>query len=330
MVIVATFTSIINQLLPEPHAGLLSGILFGTKATLSKELTDALITTGTLHIVALSGTNITILTGIINFSLLWLVGRRWASALTILLITGFIWFVGPSASVIRAGIMGGISLLAIIFGRQTWGLLAWMLAVSTMLLLNPAWISDLSFQLSAMATLGIILFGGRKEQGAQVALPEVAGEAMKTSAGSPDGEPTKFSLASLFGDGEPEDSKGYFSEDGSKFSLATSGGASSGVFHWIWSLIRENLHLTLAAQVFTIPIIFWYFHRVSLISPIANVLIGWLIQPLTVVGLVVAIAGWIFLPLGQVIAWGAWVGLQYLLTVVMLLSKVPGASIGSP
>ncbi len=170
MITVTTFTSILNQLLPEPHAGLLAGILFGTKATMSRELTDALIRTGTLHIVALSGTNITILTGIINFSLLWLVGRRFASALTILLITGFIWFVGPSPSVIRAGIMGGISLLAIIFGRQTWGLLAWMLAVSTMLLLNPEWITDLSFQLSAMATLGIILFGGKA--GAEVARPK--------------------------------------------------------------------------------------------------------------------------------------------------------------
>lgn len=278
MITVVTFTSIINQLLPEPHAGLLSGILFGTKATMSKELTDALIRTGTLHIVALSGTNITILTGIINFSLLWLVGRKFASVLTILLITGFIWLVGSSPSVIRAGIMGGISLLAIIFGRQTWGLLAWMLAISTMLLLNPVWITDLSFQLSAMATLGIILFGGKSQTENQKLDHRI-----------------------------------------SNFQRLTS---------FFCSLISDNLRLTLAAQVFTIPIIFWYFHRISLISPVTNLLIGWIVPPLTVLGLGTAVAGLVFWPLGQLLAWFAWVPLQYLITVVELTSRVPGASVG--
>ena len=58
----ATFVEIINRVLPEPHAGLLSGILFGIKASISTELYDALVITGTLHIAALSGMNITILT----------------------------------------------------------------------------------------------------------------------------------------------------------------------------------------------------------------------------------------------------------------------------
>ena len=92
--------------------------------------------------------------------------------------------------------------------------------------------------------------------------------------------------------------------------------------------VKDNLHLTLAAQTFTIPLILWYFHRISLISPVANVLIGWIVSPLTVAGLLTSILGWIFLPLGQVVAWGAWVGLEYLIIVVTLLAKIPGASIG--
>ena len=96
----------------------------------------------------------------------------------------------------------------------------------------------------------------------------------------------------------------------------------------LWQLIKDNLRLTLAAQVFTIPLIFWYFHRLSLISPIANLLIGWMIAPLTVLGLGTAVAGLIFLPLAQLLAWFAWVPLQYLITVVEMTSKVPGASVG--
>ncbi|MBI5449487.1 ComEC/Rec2 family competence protein, partial [Candidatus Gottesmanbacteria bacterium] len=217
MVTIATFTALINQLLPEPHAGLLAGILFGAKAALSKELVAGLTTTGTLHIVALSGMNITILAGLVNMTLLRFIKRRVASLVTIMLIVGFIFFVGPSPSIIRAGIMGAISLLAIVSGRQTWGLLSWMLAISTMILLNPSWITDLSFQLSALATLGMILFGGK------IASPEV-----------------------------PQDSLFLF-----------------------WNIVEDNLRLTLSAQVFTIPLIFLHFHRISLISPITNLLIGW-------------------------------------------------------
>src|SRR3990170_8905563 len=110
---VESATGIINQLLPEPHAGLLAGIVFGTRATLSKELTDALIKTGTLHIIALSGMNITIMTGLVESMLRPLVSRRLAILITIVLIIMFIVFVGPSPSIIRAGIIGCIGLIAI-------------------------------------------------------------------------------------------------------------------------------------------------------------------------------------------------------------------------
>lgn len=334
MVSVVTFTSILNQLLPEPHAGLLAGILFGTKATMSRELTDSLIRTGTLHIVALSGTNITILTNLVNLSLLWLVGRRWASVLTIALITGFIWFVGPSPSVIRAGIMGGISLIAVIFGRQTWGLLTWMLAVSTMLLLNPGWISDLSFQLSAMATLGIILFGKPQNNAEQYTEPRgrSAGETILRSTEDPPQKALQ-ELFPWFGGGaslsEEREDLGEL-RGVSRASPKNTLLPRSLLLGYVplWRLIRDNLRLTLAAQVFTIPIIFWYFHRVSLISPVTNLLIGWIVPPLTVLGLGTAVAGLVFWPFGQLLAWFAWVPLQYLITVVEWTSRVPGASIG--
>src|SRR5450759_2989190 len=113
MVTVATFTSVINQVLPEPHAGLLAGILLGTKNTLSKDFLAALTTTGTLHIIALSGMNISILADLSITTFLRVVSRRVASLLTILIIIGFVWFVGVSPSVIRAAIMGCLTLFAV-------------------------------------------------------------------------------------------------------------------------------------------------------------------------------------------------------------------------
>jgi competence protein ComEC len=254
---VATFTSILNQLLPEPHAGLLNGILFGTKATLSRDLYDALVATGTLHIVALSGMNITILESIIAKTLGYMLNKRVTGFLTILLIIGFIWFVGLSPSVIRAGIMGSMALISVIFGRQKWSLFFFAVTCGVMLLIHPAWIGDLSFQLSAGATLGIILFGPRIQK----------------------------------------------------------------------NVLIDTLYVTLAAQTLTIPIILFTFRRISLISPLTNVLIGWIIQPLTALGLIVAILGWIWLPIGQVFAWVAWVLLQYLILAIELTAKVPFSSV---
>jgi len=271
----ATVTAMVNQLLPEPHAGLLSGMLFGTRATLAPDLTTALIRSGTLHIIALSGMNITILINVISLVLLPFVSRRVASLLAIFGITGFIAFVGPSPSVIRAGIMGSIGLLAVVFGKLNWGLLSLGLAVSVMLLLKPAWITDLSFQLSVLATLGILLFGGSapKERKAR--------------------------------------SRSYVRILWKMFSRA----------------MHDDLRITLSAQVFTLPLLLFVFGRISLVSPLANVLIGWLIAPLTVLGFAAILAGFVWLPLGQGVAWICWALLEYVIWVVRTTSMLPFASI---
>ncbi|OGG11432.1 hypothetical protein A2Z00_05615 [Candidatus Gottesmanbacteria bacterium RBG_13_45_10] len=295
MITLETFTTVINQLLPEPHAGLLNGIIFGTKATLSKDLQQALIATGTLHIIALSGMNISILLSILELGLLRIVSRRLASLVAIVIIIGFIALVGPSPSVIRAAIMGSMTLLAIVFGRQIWSLFSWMLAVSIMLLLNPPWIGDLSFQLSALATLGIILFAHNSKI-----------EERRLNIGVEDRRlmVDKTNLSSIF----------HLQPLCSMLNI-------------LYSFCRDDLRVTLSAQVFTLPLIFFQFHRISLISPLSNVLIGWLIPPIMILGFAVAIGGWIWLPLGQIAAWIVWVPLQYVVTTIMLTSRIPFANI---
>jgi len=254
---VSGLTVIINQLLPEPHAGLLAGLLFGTKAAIPRDFYDALVATGTLHIIALSGQNISIMESLISFILLPCIGKRWASIVTVGIIVWFVWFVGPSPSIIRAAIMGSISLIAVLFGRQYWAILAWIVTCGSMLIIHIGWLSDISFQLSALATLGIILFG-RKEK----------------------------------------------------------------------NMMLENLRLTLAAQTFTIPLIFFSFHRISFISPVANLAIGWVIAPVTLVGWATILFGSVVLYVGQVIAWIDWILLEYLIKTIQLMSRIPFASLG--
>ncbi len=156
-------TALIAQFLPEPHAGLVSGMLFGVKSTISSDLKDALQATGTIHIVALSGMNITILVRLF-FGLFLHFAPRWiATVLTAGVIISFVGFVGPSASVVRAAIMGCISLLAPLTGRISVPLVTWFLASVGMILVRPEWITDVSYQLSVLASLGLIVFGEKQK-----------------------------------------------------------------------------------------------------------------------------------------------------------------------
>jgi competence protein ComEC len=317
---VETISALIGSLIHEPHAGLLSGILFGTKTTIGKELHDALIVTGTLHIVALSGMNISILVGFVNLFLLRFLKRPVANVATSLIIIGFISFVGPSPSVIRAAIMAGITLLGVSFGRQTWPIVVWILAVIIMLLLNPLWIGDLSFQLSVLATLGIILFS-RKQAGAEFgvsfAAPLSKLESLRvTGVGGP---PRRGPLVGVLGGKRPAGPADRFNAVTvlETIRLPTP----------IWHLIYDDLRVTLAAQVFTIPIILFQFHRISLVSPLSNLLIGWLMSPIMILGFLMVALGSLWAPLGVAIGWIVWVPLTIVIQAIYLTSRIPFASI---
>jgi competence protein ComEC len=247
------------------------------KATLDTRLTQSLIQSGTLHIIALSGMNISLLVVVVHGILLRFIRRPIANLATILIIIGFIWFVGVSPSVLRAGLMAALSLLAITVGRHMWPFFAWILAVTSMILLNPPWIGDLSFQLSAMATLGIILFGNSKSASSSLNAPQ-------------NGFPRSF----------------------------------LGI---VWSMIADDLRVTLAAQVFTIPIILFQFQRISLVSPLSNVLIGWLIAPIMSIGFIMVALGLVWLPLAVPFAWIVWVPLTYSILIIEWTAKLPFASI---
>lgn len=143
--------------IPFPQSSLMAGILLGARRGLPQYITDNFNATGISHIVAISGYNITLIVLMIN-SLAKFLGRRASFYLGCLVLVSFIILTGGTASVIRASVMGFMVLLASVIGRQYRILPALLCAGFFMLLQNPRilfW--DVGFQLSFMATLGIVL-----------------------------------------------------------------------------------------------------------------------------------------------------------------------------
>lgn len=145
-----------KSLAPEKSA-LLSGITIGERAEFSKKLKEAMANSGTTHIVALSGYNITIIAMAVMAFFNWFLRRRGSFYLTILIIIAFVIMAGAEASVVRAAIMGLIILLAKQISRVHSMRNVIAVAALAMVLHNPkVLVFDVGFQLSFVALVGII------------------------------------------------------------------------------------------------------------------------------------------------------------------------------
>lgn len=144
------------RLLPEPHASLASGILLGVKADLSYDFYQALINSGTLHIVAASGYNVNVAAGSVMAVLTPLAGRYVATGMGVLAIGLYALLAGGSAAVVRAGIMGILTLIAFYFGRQAEAKRLLWVTAGAMIFVNPLLSLDIGFQLSVSAMVGLL------------------------------------------------------------------------------------------------------------------------------------------------------------------------------
>ena len=151
-----SFMEKISEVVPEPEASLLGGLLLGAKESLGKEILDDFRKVGLIHIVVLSGYNITIVAETIMrvFSFL-------PRTLPIIFGGGsiilFAIMTGGSATVVRASIMSLIVILGKATGRMHNAALTLFIAAFLMLLHNPRILAfDPSFQLSFLATLGLV------------------------------------------------------------------------------------------------------------------------------------------------------------------------------
>jgi competence protein ComEC len=158
----------IGRILPEPEASLLVGILLGSEGGIPPDVKDEFKTTGTSHVIAISGFNITIVIALLMATVGWIVpNRRMAAAIAIIGVVAYTLLVGADAAVVRAAIMGIIVVFGVIVGRKGVAYNSLAAAIIVMTALNPYVLWDAGFQLSVAATLGLVVYGGRFERAAQ-------------------------------------------------------------------------------------------------------------------------------------------------------------------
>ncbi len=149
-------TLIYNQM-PFPESSLLEGILLGIEWTIPNFLKQAYRGAGTIHIIAISGFNIALISNLIIRLFRRIFPLSWAGWLAVGAITYYTLLVGAEPAVVRAAIMGSLAIPAHYFGRRVLGLHALVVAAVIMLIFNPFLLWDISFQLSFLATLGLMV-----------------------------------------------------------------------------------------------------------------------------------------------------------------------------
>lgn len=225
-----------EETLPPSSSGLLLGIVFGIKTYMPAEFYDSLKVAGVLHIVAASGMNVTMVAGFLASLFGRLFKRQYALIVCILGIWAYAFFAGFEASIVRAAIMSTAAFSAAIIGRQYSGLYFLFIAAFVMLFVSPFLVLDIGWQLSFLATLGIVEIGQAMSSIKLLKIPFVA----------------------------------------------------------------EDLRVTVAAQVFTLPILLSNFGTYSPFSILANLLVLWTIPFLMILGGIAAFFSLILAPVGKI------------------------------
>jgi competence protein ComEC len=209
----------ISLALPEPQAGLASAMSIGLRDLVSRDVSNDFRISGLSHVVAISGWHIAML-GAVVAGMAGRIGRRPRTLVVLFAICAYAIFAGASPSILRAAVMASIVLVARESGRKGSASAGLALTVAGMLVVDPATISDVGFQLSAAATAGLLIWGTRCRDWLQTRLPR------RTPA---------------------------------------------------WLL--ESLAVSSAAQAATLPLVLLHFGTLSLVSPLANLLISPLVAP---------------------------------------------------
>jgi competence protein ComEC len=141
-----------------PIGPLVSAMALGNEAVdLPFDVKDAFVRVGLAHALAASGFQVSlIVAAIISFTKRYL-AKKWQFGLGLLGILAFVAMAGPQPSVLRAAVMGIAVLVGMLLSRQLRPLNSLLLAAVVLLVIEPLWIWDVGFQLSFLATLGLVV-----------------------------------------------------------------------------------------------------------------------------------------------------------------------------
>lgn len=151
------FEAKLNSLLPPEQSKLALGMAIGSSSQFRQDIYTAMRNSGTLHMVVVSGSNIVILVKLALLFLQRLVSQKKSLILTCLFISFYVILSGAHPPVLRAAVMGILSLGAQFFGRTSISLWALFLSVIILSIFQPQILVSISFQLSVFATLGICI-----------------------------------------------------------------------------------------------------------------------------------------------------------------------------
>ena len=152
------FSAGMQSALPEPQASFGLGLLIGQRNNLPQEITNQLIMVGLVHIVAVSGYNLTIL--VRAATRLKLKSKYQQLVLSLSLIAGFVLMTGFSASIVRAAIVSILGLWAWYYGRDFRPVLLISFTAALTGLFNPFYVwGDLGWYLSFLAFFGVLVVG---------------------------------------------------------------------------------------------------------------------------------------------------------------------------
>jgi competence protein ComEC len=147
-----------QEALPPASAALLAGLLLGERTALPPEIDTAFRRAGVYHVLAVSGSNVALIAAT-TWALLALgrAPRRVAALGALVAVAGFAAVTGPDPSVVRAALMAGLVLTALLLEREAAVVNSLALAGLVILAVRPADLHDPGFQLSFAATAGIVL-----------------------------------------------------------------------------------------------------------------------------------------------------------------------------
>jgi len=266
---------VITAILPEPEAALLTGILLGSDEGIASSLMDKFRATGTVHIIAISGFNITIISASLVRVFSRLLRRYVALVVAVGAIALYTVLVGAEPPVVRAAIMGGLSALALIVGRRGDALTSLFAAAWLMTAWQPFTLWNSGFQLSFASSLGLILYSDRLQKWAEGALCKIVStQAAKQAVG----------------------------------------------------LLNDSLLTTLAAQITVLPLMVYLFHQFSPLTLLSNLLILPVQPAIMYLGSTAAMVGLVFIHLGRLLGWVAWVFLTYTIRIVEITANWVSAS----
>ncbi|WP_438351838.1 DNA internalization-related competence protein ComEC/Rec2 [Paenibacillus sp. FA6] len=149
----------IDELFHEPHAGYMKGLIIGMQDDVDPETYGQFSQLGLTHILAVSGTHVAVYVACLMILLsLFRLSRETVLTIVILLVPCYVLLTGFSPSVVRSGIMSMITLYAARRGLLKDGLHIISAAALMMLIWNPYLLLNVSFQLSFIVTLGLIVY----------------------------------------------------------------------------------------------------------------------------------------------------------------------------